>query len=122
MKHVSLLASMLFTAFLSQAQTTIKLEEVGQHVGDSVQVSGKIYSGRWMQGAHLRPTMLYMGALYPNQLLTVVIWGKDRMSFDYPPDKELVGKDVRLTGKIELNNGKPQLVLYRQEQVLIQEN
>ena len=86
MKRISILAAILFAAFLSHGQTKIKLEEIGQHIGDSVQVSGKIYSGRWLQGATGRPTPLNMGALYPNQLLTIVIWGKDRMSFDYAPD------------------------------------
>ena len=122
MKRFSILAIVVFTALVSHSQTKIKLEEVGQHIGDSVQVSGKIFSGRWMQGASNRPTLLNMGALYPNQLLTVVIWGKDRMNFDYAPDKELIGKEVRLTGKVELFKDKPQLVLYSQEQVAIEEN
>lgn len=122
MKRISILIVILFATFLSHGQTKIKLEEVGQHIGDSVQVSGKIYSGRWLQGATGRPTLLNMGALYPNQLLTVVIWGKDRMSFDYAPDKELIGKEVWVTGKVELHKDKPMLVLYSQEQVQIQEN
>jgi hypothetical protein len=121
MKRISILVVILFVAFLSHGQTKIKLEEIGKHIGDSVQVNGKIYSGRWLQGATGRPTLLNMGALYPNQLLTVVIWGKDRMGFDYAPDKELIGKEVWVTGKVELHNDKPQLVLYSQEQVQIQE-
>lgn len=122
MKHLCILVVVLFTTLLAQGQTKIKLEEVGQHIGDSVQVCGKIYGGRLLPGATGRPTLLNMGALYPNQLLTVVVWGKDRMSFDYAPDRELIGKEVCLTGKIELHKDKPQLVLYRQEQVTIQED
>jgi hypothetical protein len=122
MKRITLLVVILFAAFASHGQVKIKLEEVGQHIGDSVLVSGKIYSGRWLQGATGRPTLLNMGALYPHQLLTVVIWGKDRMSFDYAPDKELIGKEVWVTGKVELHKDKPQLVLYSQEQVRFQED
>lgn len=122
MKRISLLVIIVLITLVSHSQTKIKLEEISQHIGDSVQVSGKIFSGKWLQGATNRPTLLNMGALYPNQLLTVVIWGKDRMNFDYPPDKELIGKEVRLTGKLELYNSKPQLVLYSQEQVAIESN
>src|SRR6476660_7718387 len=109
MTRISLLVIIVFTTLVSRSQTKIKLEEISQHIGDSVQVSGKIFSGKWLQGATNRPTLLNMGALYPNQLLTVVIWGKDRMNFDYAPDKELVGKEVRLSGKLEMYNSKPQL-------------
>jgi len=94
---------------------------MGQHIGNCVKVYGKIYTGRWMQGASGWLTLLYKGALYPTQLLSVVIWGKDRMRFDYTPDRELIGKPVWLTGKIELHNGKPQLVLYSQEQATMPE-
>lgn len=121
MKQVCILVVALFTTLLSHSQSTIKLEEVSKHIGDSVRVCGKIYSGRWLRGSDGRPTLLNMGALYPHQLLTVVVWGKDRIRFDYEPEYELVEREVCLTGKIELHNGKPQLVLYRKEQVIFQD-
>ena len=121
MKYVTLLVTLFVTTLVSQGQTPIKLEDVSRHIGDSVQVCGKIYSGRWLRASDGRPTLLNMGALYPKQLLTVVVWGKDRIRFTYEPELELVEREVCLTGKIQLHNGKPQLVLYRPEQVTIQD-
>jgi len=122
MKYVTLLVTLFVTTLVSQGQTPIKLEDVSRHIGDSVQVCGKIYSGRWLRASDGRPILLNMGALYPNQPLTVVVWGKDRMRFDYEPELELIEREVCLTGRIQLHNGKPQLVLYNPKQVVIKDD
>ena len=56
--------------------------------------------------------MINIGAAYPNQMLTVVV-RKDvrgKMSPE-PTEKNLIGKEVILNGKLELFKGKPQLVI-----------
>ncbi|MFN2437709.1 MAG: hypothetical protein ABR503_00820 [Chitinophagaceae bacterium] len=103
------------------AQTAVKLEEILNYVGDSVNVCGKIISGRYLQGNDTRPTLLNVGAPYPNQLLTVVIYGADRQNFEEAPEYFYKEKEVCISGVVELYNNKPQIVVRNKSQLLIKE-
>jgi hypothetical protein len=112
MKHVlGLLFSFLITS-AAFAQKEIKLEEVDKHVGDSVTVSGKVYGGRHFPNGEGAPTLLNLGAAYPNQLLTVVIRGTARKEFSGVPERDLQDQEIRVSGKVDLYKGKPQIVVY----------
>jgi len=50
-----------------------------------------------------------MGAEYPNQILTIVIWGSARKLFSYKPEEKLKNKSVCITGKIEVFKNKPEI-------------
>ena len=102
-------------------QTTVKLEDILNHVGDSVSVCGKIISGRYLQGNDKRPTLLNVGAPYPNQLLTVVIYGADRQNFEEAPENFYKEKEVCISGVVELYNNKPQIVVRNKNQLIIKE-
>jgi hypothetical protein len=110
-KAYVLFAFGLCSCMLSYAQPIIKPAEAPQHIGDSVKVCGKIYGGKYLEAAKNQPTFLNMGAIYPNQQLTIVIWGNVRKSFAYVPEKELTNKMVCVTGRIEEFNNKPQIVI-----------
>lgn len=103
--------ALIFTTIAS-AQEVIDLKDVSKHIGDSVLVCGKIFSGRFLPRSEGSPTLLNMGGLYPDQLLTLVIWGKDRQPFNGIPEKLYKDQDVCVTGKIEMFKDKPQIVLY----------
>jgi hypothetical protein len=103
---------LILMAVSSQAQTAIKIEDVNNHIGDSVKFTGKIFSVKQLTNAKGAPTFINLGAAYPNQLLTIVIWQavKDKMSFD-PSQEKYIGGMARVTGKLELYKGKPQIVI-----------
>lgn len=103
------------------AQTTIKIEEILNYVGDSINVCGKIFSGRYLQGNDKRPTLLNVGAVYPNQLLTLIIYGTDRQNFEEAPEYFYKEKEVCISGVVELYNNKPQIVVRNKEQIIIKE-
>lgn len=108
-----LYAFLLVFAFSAlNAQQTVKLEEVSTHIGDTVTLKAKIFGIRQLTNAKGAPTFINLGAAYPNQLLTVVIWQdvKDKMGFDALEEKYIGGMAV-VTGKLELYNGKPQIVI-----------
>jgi hypothetical protein len=88
MKRIFLLCSFIFSCGIPQSQTTIKLEDINQHIGDSVIVCGKVYGGRYLESARNSPTLLNIGAKYPDQLLTTVIWGDVRKEFTGKPEKD----------------------------------
>ncbi len=121
-KIMRLLLSLLLSLVLktaASAQITIKAEDIGKHVGDSVKVCGKVFSTRYFEQAKNSPTLLNIGAAFPNQLLTVVIWGDTRKQFETAPDELFKDKNICITGRVELFKDKPQIVLHTKEQVEI---
>lgn len=101
------------------SQTTIALENVSKHVGDSVKVCGVVRGGRFLEQTKNSPTLLNVGAAFPNQLLTVVIWSDVRKQFEQAPEELFKDKEICIVGKVELYKEKPQIVLRRKEQILM---
>src|SRR5215204_3666360 len=99
MKHIFTLF-LLLTFHLSWAQTEIRLEDIASHVGDSIKVKGKISGARYLESANNTPTFINIGGKYPDQLLTIVIWGDVRKKFEFKPEEMYKEKDVCVTGKI----------------------
>jgi len=116
-KTVFLVIAIVFS-LTSFAQTEIKLEEVGKHVGDSVKVCGKIYGGIFLERSSGTPTFLNVGGLYPNNPLTIVIWADLRKQFEQKPEEFYKDKNVCIFGKITLFKDKPQIVLYSKNQLV----
>lgn len=121
MKYIGSLLFALSLSMAVMAQKSIKLEDVGQHVGDSVILTGKVFGGRYFANSEGAPTLLNIGAAYPNQLLTVVIRGAARKELAGAPEKDLLNKEIRVSGKVELYKGKPQVVVYSASQVSVSE-
>lgn len=118
----------LFTTFLivlvgllSYSQNTIKLEDVAKHVGDSVKICGKVYGIRFVSTVQNEPTFINLGANFPNQLLTIVIWSDVRKTFTRMPEELFKDKEVCVTGKIELYKERPQVVVRDKGQLVLKE-
>jgi DNA/RNA endonuclease YhcR with UshA esterase domain len=113
---------LLLTVFFgnAQAQKEIKLEELKDHIGDSVKVQGRISSARYLESTNNTPTFINVGGVYPNQLLTIVIWGDVRKKMGYDPsDKKNLGGLAVVIGKVELYKDKPQIVITDPSQLRI---
>jgi len=97
----------------------VTLEDVANHVGTGSQVTvcGKIYGGKYLESARNTPTLLDMGANYPNQLLTLVIFGENVNAFPKNPEAYFLNRDVCVTGEVIDYNGKPEIVLRRPDQI-----
>jgi hypothetical protein len=67
---ISILTLLTFSSF---AQKEIKIEDVKDHIGDSVKLTAKIYGGKFIESAQGTPTFLNVGDKYPNAPLTLVI-------------------------------------------------
>src|SRR5689334_16583999 len=68
------------------SQKTIQLKDAAQHIGDSVIVEGRIMDTRYFESANNTPALFNMGGKFPNQLLTLVIYGADRKNFKDAPE------------------------------------
>jgi len=107
---ISILIS--FCTLNISAQTTIKMEELALHIGDSVKVATKIYGGKFLDQSQGTPTLLNAGGVYPNALLTLFIAADVRAKFSVAPEELFKNKDVIVTGKLILFKGKPEVVIY----------
>jgi TonB family protein len=101
-------------------KTPVSLSEIGLFEGDSVTVSGKVFTARYLENTKTKPTLLNIGAPYPDQPLTVVIENENRKKFPRP-EEEYLHKTVRITGKVVSLQGNPQIVLYNTEQIEVLE-
>ena len=121
MKYIFLLITFSFSLIV-KAQQSINLDEVGKHIGDSVKVCGQVYDTYYAIKTENTPTFLNIGAKYPDQKLTVVIWGEMRKLFDVKPEEFYLTKTVCITGRIELYKEKTQITIKQKTQITINEN
>ena len=118
MKCIFLAVALLFSV-IAFSQTTVKPEDAAKHVGDSVIVCGKVADAAFVESMENSPTFLNLGATYPNQLLNLVIWKDQRDQYDPAPEQFYINKNVCVTGKIEMINDLPQIVIYNKRQIKI---
>jgi len=95
---------------------TIKIEDATNHIGERVKICTKIYGGKYNENSKA-PTLLNAGASYPDNPLTLVIWADKRANFKNPPEVFYKGKEVCVTGKLELYKGKPEMIIAKEEQI-----
>lgn len=118
MKYTFFTVALLFPAIVF-SQKTVKLEDAATHIGDSVIVCGKIADAAYIETMENSPTFLNLGASYPNQLLNLVIWKDQRVQYDPAPEQLYANKNVCVTGKIEIIQEIPQIVIYNKRQIKI---
>lgn len=120
MKKLFALVLTAFTYASASSQTEIKIEEVGNHIGDSIKVCTKIYGAIINDNAKGDGTYLFAGGNYPDAPLTLLIRNENRKYFDYKPEKDLKDREVCITGRLELVKDKPYIFVSKQEQIEIQ--
>jgi len=80
----------------------VKLEEVKNHIGKTVSVSGKVFSSRDIGSM----VLVNLGAAYPNQLLTVALKGKAK-----DLAAQMANKSVTIEGVVIDYKGKPEIII-----------
>jgi DNA/RNA endonuclease YhcR with UshA esterase domain len=90
-------------------------EQASSHVGQVETVCGIVASAHYAERTRSQPTFLNLGQAYPNQVFTAVIFGSDRAKFGQP--ETLQGKNVCVSGKIEVYRGKPEIILHDRGQL-----
>lgn len=119
MKKISATLILLFIITISTAQTSIKLEDVSKHIGDSVTVCGKVAGMRYFENSKNKPTVLNIGLNHPNQLLTIIIGETTRTLFTTKVE-DLMDKEICITGRIILYKERPEIVIEKTEQIVVQ--
>lgn len=117
MKKLASLFVLLFLVTIAKSQTTIAIKDVSKHIGETVTICDSVYTTRSL--ANL--TLINLGAEFPKQLLTAVIYKADLDKFK-EPEKAYLNKKVYITGKLVLFNEKPQIVITEPTQLTLVEN
>ena len=119
-KVFTLIAASIAVALSTKAQTKINIDDASKHIGEVVTICDKVYSGRFLDNAKTQPTLLNMGAAFPNHKLTVLINIDHRKNFPGKPEDTYAGKNVCITGKLIDYKGKPEMILTKPEDIQIQ--
>jgi hypothetical protein len=85
-------------------------ENAVKHQGETVTVCGQVAGAKYAAQVRGGTTFLDFGKPYPDAPFTALIFAGDRAKFG-TPEKTAQGKDFCVTGKIEMYQGKPQIVL-----------
>jgi hypothetical protein len=117
MKKITLLIAALFFATFSWCQTKISIDSLSSHIGDSVTVCSKVFRAKFLEQSTRQPTFLNLGADYPNNLLTVVIFGEDRGKFSGFPEILFADKNICVTGRLQDYKGRPEIVVSNPDQI-----
>jgi DNA/RNA endonuclease YhcR with UshA esterase domain len=94
-------------------QTVIKPEDAANHVGQTLVVEGTVAKVSASQRS--ATTFLNFCAPYPEQCFTAVIFQSARPLFTDPQGWE--GKKMRVSGRVRLYKGKPEIVLEKPSQI-----
>jgi DNA/RNA endonuclease YhcR with UshA esterase domain len=111
MKKVLALLLLCFLVTNSFGQTKIELQDIAKHVGDTVQVEGKIFGVKTFPDNAKAPTLLNLGADFPKQTLSVAVFPSFKTDENVMPDERFIGDIAIITGKVELFKGKPQIAV-----------
>jgi hypothetical protein len=100
------------------SQAKISVEDAAQHIGDTVTVCSKVVGSQYNEKGE--PTLIFLGAANPSSPLTLVINADKRKFFDYKPEKDLLNRNICVTGLIELVKGKPHMTIWKQDEIKFQ--
>ncbi len=88
---------------------SITAGEALQHVGSRKTVCGRVESATYASGSRGQPTFINLDKPYPDQIFTVVIWGRNRSNFPDAPEQMYGNRRICATGLIESYRGVPQI-------------
>jgi hypothetical protein len=100
---------------------TITAEQAQEHIGEIHTVCGLVASADYLDSWASKPTFLNFDRPYPNQSLVVRIPNSSRAAFSEPPEVLFNGKTICVTGMIEDQDGRLQMVVEDPSQIVIQQ-
>jgi DNA/RNA endonuclease YhcR with UshA esterase domain len=116
--RISVTLVVVLWSAIGQAQASISAAEAKDHVGEKATMCGEVISTHYAARSRGNPTFLNIDKSSPNQIVTVVIWGRDLPKFG-DPEAIYRGKQVCVTGKISLYRQVPELVANEPSQIKV---
>lgn len=116
MKKLLITAAGIFVTLTSFAQNKLSADSAARHIGETITVCSKVYGTKSLD----KVTFINVGAAYPNSPLTIVIFAKDLANFKTSIDDLYNNKNVCVTGVVKAYNGKPEIIITKPEEIIIQ--
>lgn len=117
MKKTIAIAIACFISVTAFCQSTLSIDSVSAHAGDSVTVCSKVYGVKSLE----KITFINLGAAYPNSPLTVVIHEENMANFTHPVETMYNDKNVCVTGTIKEYKGRYEIEVSNPGQITIQQ-
>jgi hypothetical protein len=95
--------------------TPVKLQEIGNYIGDSVLVYGRVLNEQQIEAPAGNFTILNIGEDFT--LLTVAIQDRNKNGNTTTPEYTYKDKVVRIRGRVQWNNGKPEISVNNRGQI-----
>lgn len=111
------LIALTASALAARAETLAPVD-AAKHAGETATVCGLVSGAKYAAQIRGGLTFIDFDKPYPDATFTAVIFPADRAKFG-TPEKGLAGKQVCVTGKIEMFRGKPQIVLTDPKQLAV---
>jgi len=106
-------------AWTASAQAEpISPDDAAKHAGEDVTVCGVVAGAKYAAQVRGGLTFIDFGKPYPNASFTAMIFAENRAKFG-TPEKGLQGKQVCVSGKIQLFKGKAEIVLTDPKQLVV---
>jgi nuclease S1 len=96
---------------------TLAPEDAAKHAGEDVTVCGTVAGAKYAAQVRGGLTFIDFGKRYPDAPFTALIFAADRAKFG-TPEKGLEGKQVCVSGKIQMFRGKAEIVLSDPKQLV----
>lgn len=119
-RYLLILLVLVFAAVCQGVPATLTPEEAKNHIGENATVCGVVAGTHYAENSHGAPTFVNLGAPYPKQPFTILIWGEDLSKFN-PKPSSWEGKRVCATGTITSYQGRPEIVAKEGAQVTVEE-
>jgi DNA/RNA endonuclease YhcR with UshA esterase domain len=98
------------------AQNSISAKDARKHIGEKVNVSGKVSKGELRQTGNKKTTVLNIEG---GNDLTIVIDEEARKNFPNKPEDFYTHKNVSVTGKVVDAKGKTEIAVYKPEDIKV---
>ncbi len=117
--HILILGFFFLISLQGIAQNKISIDSISVYIGKNVTVCSKVFSTHITKGE--KPvTYLNLGAAFPDQKLTLVIFQKERPNFPTAPEEYYNLQEVCVTGNLNLYKDKPQIIIKSPNEIVIQ--
>jgi len=119
MKWIIYITTTLLFSTAAYAQPKVRVEDAPKYAGDTVTVCGRVIVTNYDAAEKDAPTFLEMEGTGNGAPVVVSIRNEYRKNFNYKPEKDLLLRNICVTGFLQSVDGKLVMAIAKQSQVKV---